>query len=80
LKDEVEQSIALRIAVATYKELQQRGQPDELTYSTFLAALQNLVPAGPKRTQASLDVFQAAVENGRVDHRVVNRIKCEYFI
>lgn len=79
MKDDSEIATSLRIAVATYRELQQKSdaQPTEITYFTFLVALQNLVPVGPKRTQAALDVFQTAMESGYVNHRVVSRIKCK---
>lgn len=79
LKDDSEIATSLRIAVATYRELQQKSdaQPTEITYFTFLVALQNLVPVGPKRTQAAFDVFQKAMDCGYVNHRVVSRIKCK---
>lgn len=66
---------ALKIAIVTYRELQEHSVPNQVSYSSMLTALRNLVPTSPKRTVAIQDVFQAAVSSGYVDENVVRHLQ-----
>lgn len=76
--DEIDQRAALRIAVATFRELERSphgASPNEVTYSNLLTALRNLLPGSPERSAAVRDVFQSAASQGYVDPLVVRRLK-----
>lgn len=75
--DVIEKRNALRIAIATYKDLGKLdyGDPNEVTFSTLLAALRNLLPESKERTSAMSTVFRSAAEDGRVDDLVVRRVQ-----
>jgi len=76
--DEIDQRAALRIAITTFKELEQsrHASPNEVTYATLLTALRNLLPGGSAQRNAAVrDVFQSAATKGYVDPLVVQRLK-----
>lgn len=75
--DVSEKREALRIAIATYKELtaSKYGVPSEVTFSTLLTALRNLLPKGKERSSAVQTVFKSAAKDGRVDDLVVRRLQ-----
>jgi hypothetical protein len=78
--DDMEKREALRIAIGTYKDLENSryGSPNHVTYSNLLTALRNLLPISQKRSVAIQDVFLSAVKNGYVDQVVVQRVKCKF--
>jgi len=75
--DEVDRRAALRIAIQTFKELEQLSyaKPNEVTYSSLLTALRNLLPPSDSRSAAIQTVFQSAATKGYVDPLVVQRVK-----
>lgn len=75
--DEVEKNAALRIAISTYKDLcaSEYGPPNEVTFSSLLTALRNLLPVSKERTSAALNVFRSAAKEGLVDNIVVKRLQ-----
>lgn len=78
--DEADKRQALRIAIRTYKDLEQSaqyGRPNQVTYSSLLTALRNLLPQSPQRNRAVRDVFESAVKNGFVDSALLQRLKCK---
>lgn len=76
-KDEVEKREALQIAIDTYKDLVSSGydQPNQITFSTLITALRNLMPNSPKRTQVIGNVFRKCADNGHVEEFVIRRLQ-----
>uniref|UniRef100_A0A7S3DQM5 Uncharacterized protein n=2 Tax=Entomoneis paludosa TaxID=265537 RepID=A0A7S3DQM5_9STRA len=79
IQEDDEKKASLAIAVQTYKELLNHAdptvQPTDVTFSTFLTALRNLLPSDDKRTSAVRTVFEAAQERGQVSHVVVQKLQ-----
>jgi hypothetical protein len=76
--DDVGKREALRIAIATYKDLEKSGnKANNVTYLSLLTAIRNLLPGSPKRDLAVKDVFISAANNGYVDDLVLQRAKCK---
>lgn len=80
IKDEAEKKTSLAIAIKTYKELlnhkNENVQPSHVTFSTFLTALRNLIPANDeKRVQVVRAVFETAKEYGQVDALVLRKLQ-----
>lgn len=75
--DEIEKSNALKIAISTYKALlaSKYGEPNQVTFSSLLTALRNLLPACKERSAAVQTVFKSAAKDGRVDDLVVRRLQ-----
>ena len=75
--DEIDKQAALRIAIATFKELERSPHltPNEVTYANLLTALRNLLPTSAQRNTAVRDVFQSAAAKGYVNLLVVQRLK-----
>jgi len=72
----IEKKKSLRIAVTAYKDLRQtrdrNGGFNELTYSSMLKALRNLMPEGSERSSAVQTVFKHAISDGLADEFVVH--------
>jgi len=77
VNDEVEKKHALKIAVATYKELTKsdHARPNSVTYATLLTALRNLLPQGKERSSAVQTVFMNAAKDGHVNDLVLRRVQ-----
>lgn len=75
--DALDKNAALKIAVATYKELRAdlTAQSNPVTYATFLTALRNLLPASPERSRATRDVLSNAADDGCVSDLVLQRVQ-----
>jgi hypothetical protein len=75
--DAVEKREALRIAVETYKELCASGydRPNQITFSTMITALRNLLPASEKRAAALKTIFSKCIEEGQVAELVLRRLQ-----
>ena len=73
----VDKRNALKIAIATYKELcaSSYGTPNKVTYLALLTALRNLLPPGTERTAAVQTVFRNAARDGHVDYQVIRRVQ-----
>jgi hypothetical protein len=76
INDETEKKQALRIAINTYKELENTGTPNHVTYINMLVALQNLLPPSSQRSTAAKDLFENAKRNGFVTLPAIERLKC----
>jgi hypothetical protein len=76
-KDAAEKRTALEIAIFTYKELVKSpyGNPNEVTFATFLTALRNLLPRSKERSAAVRSVFETASNDGRVNNLVLRRVQ-----
>ena len=75
--DSLEKSQAVRIAIDAFKDLaaSRFGDPNEVTYSSLLTALRNLLPPGTERSSAVQFVFQKATEAGLVDELALRRVQ-----
>ena len=75
--DEFEKRNALQIAVETYKELidSDYGDPNEVTFSTLITVLRNVLPECQKRSSAIGTIFKKCAEDGHVDDAVVRRLQ-----
>ena len=75
--DEFEKRDALRIAIETYKELidSDYGEPNEVTFSTLITVLRNVLPECQKRSSAIGTIFKKCAEDGHVDDVVVRRLQ-----
>jgi hypothetical protein len=64
-------------AIFTYKELvkSKYGNPNEVTFATFLTALRNLLPPSKERSAAVRSVFETAAKDGRVNNLVLRRVQ-----
>ena len=75
--DDIEKRDALQIAVETYKELidSDYGGPNEVTFSTLISVLRNVLPACEKRSSAVANVLKKCAEDGHVGDAVVRRLQ-----
>ena len=75
--DDLDKQDALRIAIATYKDLAKSkdARPNHVTFATVITALRNLMPRGEKRDSAVQTIFKAAAKEGYVDEMVVKRMQ-----
>jgi len=75
--DNVDKQAALRIAIQTFKELEKspHAQPNEVSFSTLLTAIRNLLPTSSSRNVVVQDVFESAAAKGYCDPLVVQRLK-----
>jgi truncated hemoglobin YjbI len=53
----------------------QNGTPNEVTFSTFLTALRNLLPQSKQRAAAVKSVFESAAKDGMVNNLVLRRVQ-----
>ena len=76
-RDSMEQREALKVFLATYKEMvnDEDVVPNNVTFSTVLTALRNLLPADHKRTDATRRVFQKCVDLGMCNPTVTQRLQ-----
>ena len=76
-RDAAEKRTSLEIAIFTYKELVKSnyGNPNEVTFATFLTALRNLLPKSKERSAAVRSVFETAANDGRVNNLVLRRVQ-----
>lgn len=76
-KDSLEKRQALRIAIETYKEMLASGAegPNQLTFSTLVAALRNLMPPDEKRAAAIQTVFKKCADDGQVSDLFLRRVQ-----
>lgn len=76
-KDDVEKSVALRTAISAYKQLcaSEYGKPNEVTFSSLLTALRNLLPLSQERSSAAKTIFVSAAKEGLVSKLVVERLQ-----
>jgi hypothetical protein len=76
-RDAAEKRTSLEIAIFTYKELvkSKYGNPNEVTFATFLTALRNLLPPSKGRSAAVRSVFETAANDGRVNNLVLRRVQ-----
>lgn len=51
------------------------GNPNEVTFATFLTALRNLLPPSKERSAAVRSVFETAANDGRVNNLVLRRVQ-----
>lgn len=74
--DALEKRDALQIAIKTYKEMENSkyGQPNNVTFSTLIAALRHLMPASAKRDAAIKTIFRRCAEDGQVADFVLRRL------
>lgn len=77
LNDTLEKRDALQIFVNMYKQMIQADnlQLNDVTFSTVLLALRNLLPAGEKRTTAVKTVFKKITQKGMCNSLVLHRLK-----
>ncbi len=75
--DSLDKSLSLRIAIETYKELLNSNHegPNQITFSTFLTALQNLMPPNEKRAVAIRTIFKRCADDGLVSDLVLRRLQ-----
>eukprot|EP00550_Attheya_septentrionalis_P002054 CAMPEP_0198289372 /NCGR_PEP_ID=MMETSP1449-20131203/7569_1 /TAXON_ID=420275 /ORGANISM="Attheya septentrionalis, Strain CCMP2084" /LENGTH=930 /DNA_ID=CAMNT_0043987681 /DNA_START=135 /DNA_END=2924 /DNA_ORIENTATION=+ len=68
---------ALQIASSTYKELcaSNYGDPNHVTYGTFLQVCTNLIPQGPSRASSVVTVFKKCIEDGQVNRLVIAQLE-----
>jgi hypothetical protein len=75
--DSLEKRDALKIALATYKELERTpeyGGANNVAYATMLTALRNLLPPSDERDAAAESIFKRCCATGQVDQLVVRRL------
>lgn len=75
--DALEKRDALKVALATYKELERTpdyGRPNQVTYATILTALRNLLPPSDGRTAAAVSIFTRCCATGQMDKSVIQRL------
>jgi len=77
VNDSIEKREAMNIAVLTYKELlaSDGAEPNQVTFSTFITALRNLMPRTEKRAAAAKTVFEKCTECGMVTDFVLRRLQ-----
>lgn len=74
---------SLKIAIQTYKELQNnisKGyniKPNYVTYINMLTALRNLIKPSNERNLAVKSIFNDACKNGYVNDQVIQRLQCK---
>lgn len=75
MNDTMDKRDSLKLAIRTYKDLEQSKHCDanNITYTTLLTALRNLLPREAERARAVRSVFESAAKNGYVDQQVVQR-------
>jgi predicted hydrolase (HD superfamily) len=77
--EDTEKSQALKIAAATYKQSKASndkfGQPNHVTYATFLRACSNLIPPGPQRDSSLRSVFEKCQQDGQVSDLVLKTLR-----
>ena len=75
--DPLEKRQALRIAVETYKEMLSADAegPNQITFSTLITALRNLMPPDETRAMAIRTVFKKCADNGHVSDLFLRRVK-----
>jgi hypothetical protein len=75
--DSVEKNQALRIAVETYKEMLAADAegPNQITFSTLITALRNLMPADETRATAIQTIFKKCADKGHVSDLFLRRVQ-----
>ena len=77
--DSVEKRDALKIFVATYKEITDSSRPDlvpnQITFSCAIAALRRLLSPSQERVRAVKAVFKKCCEEGMCDKHVLLRLR-----
>jgi len=78
-RDQSEKAEALKIATATYKQSKaspdRKGQPNHVTYGTFIKACTNLIPEGPERDASLASVFEKCCQDGQVSDLVLKNLR-----
>jgi len=76
--DKAEKANALRIATATFNELSnsEYGEPNDVTYATYLMAIRNLMPNDDEaKAKTIANVFQKCCKEGKVSKSVLWQLK-----
>lgn len=76
-KDSLEKRQALRIAIETYKELLERVPEgaNEVSFSTVVTALRNLLPPDDTRASAIQSIFKKCAEEGHVSDLFLRQVQ-----
>lgn len=75
--DSLEKRQALRIAVETYKEMVSADAegPNQITFSTLITALRNLMPPDETRVAAIETIFKKCADEGHVSDLFLRRVQ-----
>lgn len=72
----LDKRLSLRIAIDTYKELlESEARPNQITFSSFLTALRNLMPPDQKRAAVIESIFKKCANDGFVSDLVLRRLE-----
>lgn len=75
--DAAEKARAFQIATDTFKELHSSdyGKPNDVTYTTYITACQNLIPEGDIRVSTIQVIFKRCCNEGMLSKRMLQRLQ-----
>eukprot|EP00547_Thalassionema_nitzschioides_P014504 CAMPEP_0194247968 /NCGR_PEP_ID=MMETSP0158-20130606/17310_1 /TAXON_ID=33649 /ORGANISM="Thalassionema nitzschioides, Strain L26-B" /LENGTH=863 /DNA_ID=CAMNT_0038984129 /DNA_START=63 /DNA_END=2650 /DNA_ORIENTATION=+ len=77
VEDSAEKAIAFQIATDTFKELHSSdyGKPNDVTYTAYITACQNLIPEEDIRASTIQVMFKRCCKEGMLSNRVLQRLQ-----